>query len=75
MRDGFVIFALYSPLSPISPVSPLGDTPENMKRATMTLPDDLAEAVDRYVKRKKCRLHQQPWFKPPCETIFGKGDF
>ena len=58
MRDlqGNVIFALHSPKSLISPASPIGEIKwynRRMKRATMTLPDDLAKAVDEYVRAQE----------------------
>jgi hypothetical protein len=35
--------------SPLSSLAPIGDIIDSMKRATMTLPDDLAKALDRYL--------------------------
>jgi len=43
-----------SSLTPNSPISPIGAIiAHNMKRATMTLPDDLAEAVETYQRAQE----------------------
>lgn len=43
------IFVFYSSNAPTSPDSPVGDTIGSMKRATITLPDDLAAGIDEYL--------------------------
>jgi len=40
-------------VSSISPRSPIGDIPYSMTRATVTIPDDLAKAVDSYVQAQE----------------------
>jgi hypothetical protein len=43
-----------SPSSPIPPISPNGDTAD-MKRASISLPDDLAKALDDYIEAQEVR--------------------
>jgi hypothetical protein len=40
-------------VSSVSPKSPIGDNLRDMKRATVTIPNDLEKAVDRYVRSQE----------------------
>ena len=46
-----------------------------MKRATITLPDDLAAGIDEYLRLKTRHLHSRQSCKPLCESTCGNEDF